>query len=74
MNRGVGDTFEEKDGLPESIKKILRSIFDDLGNDNLLGKCLHGMTQNNNESLNGVVWKRVPKDIYVGRETLESCN
>ena len=78
VNRGVGDTFEEKDGLPESIKKILRPIFDDLGNDNLLGKCLHGMTQNNNESLNGVVWKRVPKDICwtrnIGDRYCISCN
>ena len=24
---------------------------------------------NNNESLNGVIWKRCPKDIYVGRTT-----
>ena len=71
VNRGEGDTFEEKDGLPDSINKILRPIFDDVSNDTLLSKCLHGMTQNNNESLNGVVWKRIPKEIYVGRETME---
>ena len=29
------------------------------------------MTQNNNESINNVIWKRVPKDIYVGWEALE---
>ena len=34
-------------------------------------KCLHGKTQNQNESLNGMVWQRIPKEIYVGRETLE---
>ena len=43
----------------------------DLSNDNLLKKCLHGQTQNNNESLNGVIWKRCPKDVFVGRSTLE---
>ena len=43
----------------------------DLTQDSLLLKCLHGNTQNNNESLNGVAWKRCRKDIYVGREVLE---
>ena len=27
--------------------------------------------QNQNESLNGMIWERVPKEVYVGRETLE---
>ena len=42
-----------------------------LSDDNLLQKCLHGKTQNNNESLNGLLWKRCPKDVFVGRVTLE---
>ena len=37
----------------------------------MLIKCLHGNTQNNNESLNGVVWNRCPQDIHVGRDVLE---
>ena len=43
----------------------------DLSNDELLKKCLHGKTQNNNESTNNVIWKRCSKDIYVGRNVLE---
>ena len=39
--------------------------------DNLSQKCLHGKTENNNESLNGLIWKRCPKDVFVGRVTLE---
>ena len=46
-------------------------LFMDLSDDNLFKKCLHGQTQNNNESLNGVIWKRCPKDVFVGRSTLE---
>ena len=30
-------------------------IFTDLTSENLLSKCLHGQTQNNNESLNGLI-------------------
>ena len=37
----------------------------------LLEKCLHEKTQNDNESLNGVIWEKFPKDVYVGRTTLE---
>ena len=43
----------------------------DLYDNNLFKKCLHGQTQNNNESLNSVIWKRCPKDVFVGRSTLE---
>ena len=34
-------------------------------------RCLHGKTQNNSEALNSLIWKRVPKDVFVGRETVE---
>ena len=32
---------------------------------------MHWKTQNNNESINNVIWKHCPKDINVGRKTLE---
>ena len=38
-----------------------------MSDDNLLQKCLHGITQHNSESLNGVIWKRCPKDVFVAR-------
>ena len=43
----------------------------DLSDDNLLKNCLHGQTQNKNESLNCVIWKRCPKDVFFGRLTLQ---
>ena len=42
-----------------------------LTNDKLLKKCLHGKRQNNNESINNLIWKRCSKDVYVGRTVLE---
>lgn len=44
----------------------------DLNNDNLLQKFLLCKTRNNNESTNGAIWKHCPKDIFVGRITLEA--
>ena len=46
-------------------------MFVDLSDGSLLSKCLHGQTQNNNECLNGVIWKKCSKDIFVSRKFLE---
>lgn len=42
-----------------------------MSEDSLLSKCLDGKTQNQNESLNGMVWERVPKGVFVGSEVLQ---
>ena len=36
-----------------------------------LRKCLHGKTQNQNESFNGLIWRRTPKDRFVQMTTFE---
>ena len=46
-------------------------IFQELSTEVLLKKCLHGRTQNNNEAINGFIWKRLPKDVFVGWYTLQ---
>ena len=71
QSQNNGTPYEEKKGVPETIKVLLRPIFDNLAKDELLAKCLHGKTQNNNEALNSLVWKRVPKDVFVGRYIVE---
>ena len=70
QSQNNGTRYEEKKGVPETIK-VLRPIFDNFAKDELLAKCLHGKTQNNNEALNSLVWKRVPKDVFVGRYIVE---
>ena len=42
-----------------------------LSSDDLLNKCFHGNTQNNNEYLNNIIWKRCPKDTFVSRQVIE---
>ena len=39
----------------------------------LLTKCLHGKTQNPNESLNKLIWTRCPKEVWVGVNTLKQA-
>ena len=66
-----GTAFVDKPGIPIVVRDLILPVFTDLSKPDLLKKCLHGKTQNNNECLHGVVWKRIPKDIFVGRKVLE---
>ena len=65
------DTYKEKPGIPAIIRETIRPVFISLNDEKLLSKCLHGKTQNNNESLNGLMWKHCPKNVFVGHATLE---
>ena len=63
-------TQKHKPGIDTTLMKLLKPAFLNPSSDELLSKCLHGKTQNNNESLNSIIWKRCPKDEYVGRTRL----
>lgn len=49
--------------LPTDVLKALKPIYEDLSKDALLQRCLGGFTQNNNESLNQLIWKISPKSV-----------
>ena len=63
-------TYKHKNGIPKCIVDFIKPVFDDLSNKELLSKCTHGLTQNVNECLNGLIWDRCPKSTYVEQETL----
>ena len=69
-NKKLGIPFTNKPGLPIAIRDYIMPIFQDLSTPQLLEKCFHGKTQNCNESLNGFIWKRLPKDIFMGSNVL----
>lgn len=62
--------FSHKNPLPQENMKAVKPIFDSLSKTELLEKCLHGKTQNPNESVNNVIWNRLPKTVFVGNKTL----
>ena len=65
-DRAIGTTtYKPVPGFPISIVLKLRPIFEELTNEDLLRKCLHGMTQNQNESFNALIWACIPKPTYV---------
>ena len=51
--------------------EVIKPVFKDLSHPNLLKRCLHGKTQNPNESINSVIWNRMPKSTFVGCQTLQ---
>lgn len=57
--------------LPRIVMEEIKPIFRDLSKPELLNKCLHGGTQNASESLNSVIWTRLPKTTFVLRSVLE---
>ena len=63
------EAYKHKNGLPDSVVECVKPIFEDLADENLLKKCLHGKTQNNNECLNKLIWDRCSKEYYAEKET-----
>ena len=45
-------------------------MFQTLTEDTLLERCLHGGSQNTNESFHNLIWERCPKTTFVGRKRL----
>ena len=68
------NTYLEMITIDKAVSDVIAPIFfhNDLGSEVLLSKCLHGETQNVNESLNNLIWTRCPKRIYVGNSVLKT--
>lgn len=64
-------TYKPNITIPVAIKNELMPIFKSLSADSLLEKCLHGQTQNVNESLHRVIWQKCPKAVYTSRNVIE---
>ena len=57
--------------LAQDLAEHVKPVFDRLCDEELLGKCLLGYTQNQNESLNSVIWRRCPKVSYARIHSVE---
>ena len=57
--------------MPVAIHKVIYRIFQNFCDNELLGRCLDGTTQNPNEALDQIVWKKCPKDTFISKIGLE---
>ena len=61
-------TYKHRQGLPDAVVRRVLLVYQHLPTDDLLVRCLELYTQNPNESLNQLIWKKCPKKIYAGRK------
>ena len=66
-------SYERAKCLPSVFRKELHPIFKRLSSESLLRRCLRGLTQNQNESLNNMLWQKCPKRVFCGRRRLETA-
>lgn len=57
--------------LPNDVLTAMKPIYEDLSKDELLARCVGGFTQNNNESLNQLIWKIAPKILPAGSKIVD---
>ena len=58
--------YNEDNHLSHVFMDQLQQIFTRLSNHDLLSRCLKGMTQNQNEAANGILWSKCPKTKFCG--------
>ena len=71
--KGTLDAYKHKRALPEDVVDVIKPICEDLSNDDLLERCLGAFNQNNNESLNAVIWKFAPKTLFSGTSVIHTA-
>lgn len=64
-NANGTSTYKPGPGLPLSVIKHVKTIFEELSSEKLLNDCLRGKTQNQNESFNAMIWQTIPKTKFV---------
>lgn len=64
-------TYDETQRLPAAFYFDIKPIFERLTSAGLLEKCLQGLTQNANESLNHLIWDRCPKTMFCSKARIE---
>ena len=69
------ETYKQKINIDPAVSKLIAPVFsyNDCGSETLLFKCLHGETQNVNESPNNLIWARCPKRVHVGNSTFKAA-
>ena len=55
----------KKSGLPLDVRAAILPVSNNLCKLENLSNCLHGRTQNRNESFNRMIWNRVPRANHV---------
>ncbi|XP_063965894.1 uncharacterized protein LOC135156738 [Lytechinus pictus] len=69
----TGKQVNKENHLDNVFLKELLPTFTRLSNPDLLERCLPGITQNQNESFNALIWKRCPKHLWRGPRVVRTA-
>ena len=61
-------TYDRSKCLPLVFRGELKPIFEWLSSPELLNSCKKGLAQNQNESLNNVLWAKCSKRVFIGKD------
>ena len=67
--KGTAD-YSHQRLLPEAVADPILPVLESLS-DQLLSRCLHGGTQNQNEAINALIWQRATKEAHSGLVVVE---
>lgn len=71
VKAGQQQEYTHHNVLPAAIVEEVKPVYRDLTDRELLSRCLMGATQNQNESLNGLIWSICPKEGFCGKDVVE---
>lgn len=63
--------FKHTHSIPLTVMEVIKPVFYYLSRPELLKRCLHCKPQNCNEAFNHIIWNRLPKNVFVGKLSLE---
>ncbi|XP_052130897.1 uncharacterized protein LOC113206150 isoform X2 [Frankliniella occidentalis] len=69
--RKKGDHTKMPIKINKKVFAALLPVYKRLSSDELLERCAKGQTQNANEALHSVIWKKCPKHTFVSKNRLE---
>lgn len=65
---GTVKTFKHTKCIPLAVLDAIKPVFKALSSPELLKRCVGAHTQNNNESLNSLIWQMCPKTSNCGKK------
>ena len=70
LENGTSD-YQHDHPIPEAVADVIYPTFEALSDENLLSRCLHGGTQNQNEAINAMIWQHATKETHSSLPTVE---
>ena len=65
--------YDATNRLPSVFQEELRPIFERLSSNQLLERCLKGLTQNQNECFNSTLWSLCSKTVFCGKRKVSAA-